>query len=85
MEAILHQKYIAEALINKTEGAFGKKLGFLAKVFGCWHKELSRPFTNRNASYRACLKCGARKKFNPTTLKTSGTFFYPPAVSFVEK
>ena len=85
MEAILHQGYIAESIINRTDGAFGRKIGLIGKIFGCWHKELSRPFTNRDASYRSCLKCGARKKFNPNTLKTSETFYYPPAVSFVKE
>lgn len=82
MQAILDQKYIAENLINRTNGAFGKKIGFLSKVFGCWHKQLTRPFTNRNASYRACLNCGARKPFDAQNLKTFGSFYYPPAISF---
>lgn len=84
MEAILDQRTIAEAVLNRTNGAFGKKIGFFGKVFGCWHKKLSRPFTNRNASYRACLNCGARKKFDTKILKTVGPFYYPPAVSYVE-
>ncbi|NNE99930.1 MAG: hypothetical protein HKN25_12995 [Pyrinomonadaceae bacterium] len=85
MEAILHQGYIAEELIDKTDGAFGAKIGIVGKIFGCWHKELSRPFTNRRASYRSCLRCGARKKFDPNTLKTYGPYYYPPAISFVKK
>ncbi|MEZ5347190.1 MAG: hypothetical protein R2681_16710 [Pyrinomonadaceae bacterium] len=85
MEAILDQGRIAEAIINKTDGAFGQKIGLVGKVFGCWHKTLSRPFTNRSASYRACLNCGARKHFDANTLKTFGPFYYPPAVSFIER
>jgi len=57
---------------------FGKKLGLLAKLFGCPHKSLSRPFSHGTVGYRTCLKCGARKKFNPETLETSGGFYYPP-------
>ncbi len=85
MEAVLDQGRIAEAIINRTDGAFGQKIGFVTKIFGCWHKNLSRPFTNRRASYRACLHCGARKKFDTTTLKTFGPFYYPPAVTFVSE
>ncbi len=84
MEAVLDQGIIAEAILNRTNGAFGNKIGVMGKVFGCWHKRLSRPFTNRNASYRACLNCGARKKFDTKTLKTYGPFYYPPAISFIE-
>lgn len=84
MEAVLDQGRIAEAILNRTNGAFGSKIGIFGKIFGCWHKQMTRPFTNRNASYRACLNCGARKKFDTKTLKTFGPFYYPPAVSFIE-
>lgn len=83
MEAILDQGIIAESILNRTNGAFGGKIGVIGKIFGCWHKQLTRPFTNRNASYRACLNCGARKKFDTKTLRTTGPFYYPPAISFV--
>lgn len=85
MQNILEQNRIAETLINRTKGAFGNKIGLTAKIFGCWHKHLTRPFTNRNGSYRACLNCGARKKFDTETLVTKGPFFYPPAIAFVEE
>lgn len=81
MEAVLDQGRIAEAIINRTDGAFGQKIGFVTKIFGCWHKNLSRPFTNRRASYRSCLHCGARKQFDVETLKTFGPFYFPPAVN----
>ncbi len=84
MEAALDQGRIAEAILNRTNGAFGGKIGVFGKVFGCWHKQMTRPFTNRNASYRACLNCGARKKFDTKTLKTYGPFYYPPSISFAE-
>jgi hypothetical protein len=67
---------------NGIDGAhggavFGEKIGIMGKLFGCWHKELSRPFTNRRTSYRSCLNCGALKKFDTENLKTSGPFYYP--------
>lgn len=81
MQAVLDQKYIADAVINRTNGAFGTKIGLFGKIFGCWHKRLTRPFSNRKASYRACLNCGARKKFDAINLQTIGPFYYPPTVS----
>jgi hypothetical protein len=81
MQAILEQNLIAEALINKHDDPFGQKIGVLGTLFGCWHKDLSRPVTNRKMSYRACLECGARKQFNTRSFKTSGPFYYPPAAS----
>lgn len=85
MEAILDQGIIAKSILEKTEGEFGRPIGLIGKLFGCWHKNLSRPFTNKRTSYRACLQCGARKKFDAKTLKTSGSFYYPPTVTFIEK
>lgn len=63
---------------------FGKKVGFIAKLFGCWHEDIGRPFTEGKTAYRACLSCGARKQFDPSTLKTHGRFYYPPLVKKVE-
>jgi hypothetical protein len=57
---------------------FGKKVGFFVKIFGCGHQDLSRPFSRGRIGYRTCLRCGARKPFNPDTLETFGNFYYPP-------
>ena len=57
---------------------FGKKVGIFLKLFGCGHPNLSRPFSRGRHGYRTCLRCGARKQFNPETLTTFGGFYYPP-------
>lgn len=62
------------------ERVFGAKVGIFAKLFGCEHKNISRPFTAGGTSYRTCLQCGARKQFNSETLETYGSFYYPPIV-----
>ena len=82
MQAVLEQNFIAERVIDRTEGSFGERIGIIGKIFGCWHKEMSRPFTSKKSSYRACLDCGARKRFDTESFKTVGAFYYPPAVSF---
>lgn len=82
MQAILEQNRIAEAIINRTENAFGDRIGLVGKIFGCWHKQLSRPFSDKKSAYRACLNCGARKRFDTANLKTFGPFYYPPAIAF---
>jgi len=84
MQAILEQNRIAKSLINRGGEAFGNKIGVFGKLFGCWHTDLSRPFTIEKTSYRACLHCGARKQFDTQTLKTFGSFHYPPSVSLNE-
>lgn len=81
MQGVFEQNRIAESIIDRTKGAFGGKIGIFGQLFGCWHRQLSRPFTNKDGSYRACLSCGARKHYNTEMLKTVGAFYYPPAVS----
>jgi hypothetical protein len=57
---------------------FGQKVGLITTLFGCWHNNISRPFVNGKIAYRSCLQCGARKRFNPETLKTEKNFYFPP-------
>ena len=81
MQGILEQNIIAASLIDRTRGSFGDKIGIVASVFGCWHKRLTRPISDKDNSYRACLECGARRKFDTYEFKTSGPFYYPPLVN----
>jgi hypothetical protein len=81
MNQVLDQNRIAQSVLNRTDRVFGDRIGIMGKIFGCWHKELSRPFTNQKSSYRACLNCGAMKRFDTETLKTVGPFYYPPTIS----
>ena len=59
---------------------FGKKMGLMATLFGCWHNDIGRPFVQGKTAYRSCLQCGARKQFNTETLETHGNFYFPPVV-----
>lgn len=36
--------------------------------FGCRHRELSRPFTTANETYKVCLKCGAHLGYSLQTM-----------------
>ena len=37
---------------------------WLTRVFGCWHKKMSPPYTGDGVTYRACMNCGARRQFD---------------------
>ena len=66
---------------NETDQfVFGQKINLITTLFGCWHSNISRPFINGKVAYRSCLQCGARKHFDPETLKTDGKFYFPPVV-----
>jgi hypothetical protein len=82
--ALLNGKFrLLTGLLDKgshiNREIFGKKVGFLSKIFGCGHQDLSRPFSNGKFGYRVCLRCGARKQFNAETLETFGNFYFAPA------
>jgi hypothetical protein len=62
------------------EKVFGKKLGMVSRLLGCQHRRLTRPFGSGGSAYMSCLECGARKHFNPETLKTSRSFYSAPAI-----
>lgn len=83
MQAVLEQNYIAKKNNDKNEQTFGERIGLITSLFGCWHKDLTRPFTNGKESYRACLHCGARQKFDAERMKTMKKFYYPPTISLV--
>lgn len=82
MEIVLEQNLTAERVIDRNDILLGTRIGLLGKIFGCWHKEISRPFTNKKGSYRVCLDCGAHRMFDTKSFKTSGTFYYPLSVTF---
>ena len=55
-----------------------------ARVFGCWHREMSRPFTLGGQTYRACLDCGARRTFDPHKWEMVGAYYYDsPAENYL--
>jgi hypothetical protein len=60
-------------------------LSWLTRVFGCWHREMSRPLTLRaGESYRVCLECGARRRFDPQTWEMAGPFYYAQPAPLAE-
>ena len=44
-------------------------------LFGCRHRRMSWPITRDGQTYRACLKCGICRGFDPETWKTFGSFY----------
>ena len=50
--------------------------GWLNRLVGCWHTEMSRPFSDEGKAYRVCLNCGAHRHFNLKNWETQGDFYY---------
>ncbi len=53
--------------------------GWLVGIFGCTHKQISRPFSRHGENYRVCIGCGAHRRFDPQTWDSSGPFYYKAA------
>jgi len=49
---------------------------WVTRLLGCWHKEMSRPFSHKGQAYRTCLNCGASRKFNVGRWEMQGSFYY---------
>ena len=49
---------------------------WITKLFGCHHKEMSRPFSDRGQAYRSCVNCGARRQFNVERWEMQGDYYY---------
>ena len=62
--------------VTETGQVTGRIGNFMARVFGCRHAELSRPFSHSGRAYRSCLNCGAQRRFNLGDWQMQGDFYY---------
>jgi hypothetical protein len=51
--------------------------GLLRRAFGCWHLQMSLPFTRDHETYRTCVSCGARRCFDLDQWAMVGDFYHP--------
>lgn len=47
----------------------------ISKIWSCWHRHMSRPFTRDGETYRACLRCGVHRRFDLEAWKTKGAYY----------
>lgn len=51
-------------------------LGYLiSRIFSCWHRRVSRPFTRDGETYRVCLRCGMHRRFDLAAWQTRGGYY----------
>jgi len=75
-ELTLTNQGIAEIGATPGNGRLGD---FVARILGCWHTRMSRPFSHQGQAYRSCLNCGAQRKFNLGNWEMQGNFYYNQA------
>jgi hypothetical protein len=62
--------------ISNVTLALGRWIG---ELFGCQHREMIRPFSRQGESYRVCISCGARRRFDEKTWNSSGGYYFKSA------
>jgi hypothetical protein len=75
MEAVVGRS--GKSLSPGLASAFARAARVVVRVFGCWHLNMSRPFTRDGETYRTCVGCGARRRFDTGRWETVGRFYYP--------
>jgi len=63
-------------LLQSSRSVEERVSGWISRLFGCWHREMSRPFSHHGQAYRSCLNCGAQRKFNLNNWSMQGAFYY---------
>lgn len=76
MEAVVERG--RKSLAPDLASACAQAARVVARVFRCWHLKMSRPLTLDGETYRACLACGARRRFDTARWETVGRYYYPP-------
>lgn len=59
------------------KGRMSRGTTVFRRVFGCWHRHMSLPFTRRGETYRTCVDCGARRRYDLEQWKMIGPFYRP--------
>ena len=82
------QLAVANADVHQSVTSVPEKVSsWIARLFGCWHREMSRPFSHQGQGYRVCLHCGAQRKFNLNNWTMQGAFYYnrPSSQVYVQR
>ena len=72
-EATIETRNISPASPNSPAALLAH---FSARLFGCWHKDMGRPVTLGGETYRVCLDCGARRRFDTESWNTYGPYYF---------
>jgi hypothetical protein len=80
MQAVLEQELMTGPITARVADEKIRKVGFFSSLFGCWHPRLTRPISDNNSTYQACVECGARRQYDTETFKPTGSFYYPAKI-----
>lgn len=79
MEAVVEQTRTDLSVVMSD--VLAKLDSSVTGIFGCWHRQMSLPFTRGSETYRTCVNCGARRRFDLERWTTVGEFYRPQSQS----
>jgi tetratricopeptide (TPR) repeat protein len=53
---------------------------FFTRLFGCWHRKMSRPFQEGEETYSVCIDCGARRQYDIKRADLIGPYYYVSSI-----
>ncbi|HEU4770214.1 MAG TPA: hypothetical protein VFS77_22800 [Pyrinomonadaceae bacterium] len=87
-EQLLHPtvQKSAQQRLNPGQIVYGVLGPFrlISKIWSCWHRRMSRPFTRDGETYRVCLRCGVHRRFDLQAWKMKGAYYRDKKVVIAE-
>ena len=71
-QATVERRGIGFAYVNGLAALLASQL---IQLFGCRHMRVGRPVTLNGETYRACLDCGARRRFDVVGWHSYGPYY----------
>ena len=79
-EGMIAEAVLEQAGIDRSgfiTGCVSRVKNVFRRVFGCWHRHMSLPFTRERETYRTCVNCGARRRYDLDRWRMIGPFYGP--------
>ena len=70
---VTERRVIGGAYLNRLAALLAR---LLVRLFSCWHSNMGRPVTLGGETYRACLRCGAQRRFDTKGWHTYGPYYF---------
>ena len=77
VQSIIGNNSSSAVQFHTSAAAAGQSARWLTRLLGCWHMEMGLPLTQGAETYRACTACGARRRFDPSNWRMTGSYYYP--------
>jgi hypothetical protein len=81
-QATVGQRGIGSAYANSLARLLASHF---IQLFGCRHVQMGRPVTLGGETYRSCLGCGARRRFDVAGWRTRGPYYSSSSAGHIQR